>query len=282
MTISEAIKRAENPELVKIIISDLLNLDGKSFFLNQDKELTLPQKKALEKSCQRLKNDEPVQYITGISHFYGRTFKVNKNVLIPRPETELLVEMAIEYLKEKLKTSKVVNFIDVGTGSGCISICISKELQDNSRSALNIFAVDISKSALIVAGENAKANQANVKFFCSDLLSSQHLPKRFDFIAANLPYLESDYKQKLSVENSSINAEPSVALDGGKDGLVLVKKLISDLPNRLERDGVAILEVGDNQELAIRKFSTSFNNLRIDYIKDFAGKFRFLKISRTS
>lgn len=286
MTISELVNRAKRPDLAKILIMDSLSLDEKSFFLKRNQELAPTQTKLFLKSYRRLEASEPVQYITGTANFYGREFKVNKNVLIPRPETEILLQQAIKNYEFRIKNykkseRKKFKVIDIGTGSGCIIISLAKELRiKNPELRIDFYGVEISSKALKVAKENAKRHDAKIKFSKSNLLTNERLPRRFNLILANLPYLKTDYPQTITEENQSILFEPKIALDGGENGLKLVKKLISQLPDHLEQNGIAILEVGDDQEKTLREFVKRFSKLRFEYLKDLTNRFRFLKISK--
>lgn len=173
----------------------------------------------------------PLAYIVGRRAFYDRTFQVNPHVLIPRPETEHLVEAAIAWAKP-LGTIRIV---DVGTGSGVIALTLAAQLPQS-----RVIAADISSAALLIAVENA-GTLSNVQFVQSDLLSPFVGP--FDLICANLPYIATGEMNVLEVARF----EPHVALDGGDDGLALIRRLLQQAPSRLATPGLLLLEIGADQ-----------------------------------
>jgi release factor glutamine methyltransferase len=198
---------------------------------------------------------EPVAYIRGIKEFYGIALSVDSRALIPRPETERLVEAVIVETMARLTGGRrpedePVRLVDVGTGSGAVAIGVAVELRKR-RVALGrdvrILATDLWQDALDLARENAVAHAVadTVSFESADLLPSS-LPdsRRFDIVAANLPYVRSEAIAGLPIAASY---EPRTALDGGPDGLDVVRKLLSRLPDALADDGVALLEIGGDQ-----------------------------------
>ena len=187
---------------------------------------------------QRLKH-VPIAYIFGKTNFYGYDFKVNKNVLIPRMDTEILVEALIKDIKNQ---ERQLSVLDIGTGSGAIIITIAKETNTEC------IAVDISKEALEVALQNANDLKANVKFIHSDLF--KNVDFKVDFIVSNPPYIETDICNTLDKE-VRLN-EPILALDGGVDGLDFYKKIIAEAPNYLNNGGKLYFEIGYNQADAVK------------------------------
>ncbi len=228
-----------------------------------------------KKLAQNIKNDwgrfckgTPLPYITGKQAFFGLDFQVNPSVLIPRPETELLVEMAIKWLKVHPECRKAV---DVGTGSGIIAICLAKSSSD-----LQVIATDISSEALMTARQNARQHhvESNISFIKTNLL--ENIQQKFDVICANLPYVPT---AKLDTINS-IQHEPVLALDGGDNGLVLIERLIEQLPSRLSTPGLALLEIEETLGEAISVIArNTFPDDRIEIINDLAGKDRLLSIT---
>jgi len=170
----------------------------------------------------------------------GLKFKVNKNVLIPRPDTEILVEEVLQYIKES-KTQKV---LDMCTGSGAIAIAIKKFSTNN----VEIDAADISDKAIEVANNNSKENRVNVNFIKSDLF--KNIKQKYDIIVANPPYIETEIIKTLSEE---VKNEPMLALDGGKDGLDVYRRIILEGYNFLNDNGYIFLEIGYNQKDSIEK-----------------------------
>jgi release factor glutamine methyltransferase len=201
----------------------------------------------------------PLPYILGWWEFYGRRFRVSEEVLIPRPETELLVEVAINYLTQNSDRQFV---LDIGTGSGCIAISLAAEI-----SPLEILATDISRNALGLAKENA------VKHGVSDL--STGVSAQPDVVCANLPYIPGEQLQNLEVANW----EPSIALDGGVNGLSQIIDLLDDLPRIVQPGGMILLEVeekkGDDVRVEARE---RFPDGKIELHCDLAGKDRLLSI----
>lgn len=247
----------------RVLLLNAIDQDEKYLILNPLSPFTNAQYSKFRRYICRRKKGEPVAYITGHKEFYGLDFEVNKNVLIPRPETELLVEQALQYLRTKgLKNSMTINLIDIGTGSGCIIVSVAKELQATSyKLKVNLFASDISEKALRIAKKNAKEHGVanEIKFYHSDLLSNNRLPKKFDLIIANLPYLRPDYQ--------GLDFEPRTALDGGDDGLKIVRRLIDSLADKLNAGGVALLEIDNSQLKTVRRIVDESKDFCIEEIK---------------
>ena len=173
----------------------------------------------IEEAIKQLELGIPVQYIVGNVDFYGYEFKVNKNVLIPRFETEELVNRAIKYIKQYIPNPKIV---DLGTGSGCIAITLSKELD------INVDAVDISDKALEVAKENNKTNKSKVSFYQGNML--EPLNKKYNVIISNPPYISRDEEIQDLVKNN----EPELALYADNDGLYYYEEILKNAKNYLE------------------------------------------------
>ncbi len=206
----------------------------------------------------------PLWYIVGDTSFYGYTIKVDERVLIPRPETEVLVQQAVRTLEDGDKV------LDLCTGSGAIAIAVACEAAKDKN--VTVTAVDISEDALTVAKENARINKANVTFIQSDLFSN--VRGRFNLITANPPYVPTYELATLQTEVREF--EPALALDGGEDGLDFYRKIASKLSRYLVKGGMLILECGENQAQDILKIFTKCDYAMI--VKDLAGKERFVKI----
>lgn len=213
--------------------------------------------KAVEKRLQHI----PLGYIFGKTNFYGYDFIVSKDVLIPRLDTEILVERVIEEIKSR-KTK--VSVLDVGTGSGAIAITIAKE------TGAEVTAVDISEKALEIAKQNAKINNAKVSFLESDLFSGiQDL--KVDFIVSNPPYIESAEIDRLMPEVREF--EPILALDGGESGLDFYEKIVGEADKHLNPKGKLIFEIGYNQGESVSSLmKQKFKNVEV--IKDYLGNDR--------
>jgi len=194
---------------------------------------------ALNTYLSRLVSREPLAYITGIQSFFGLKFNVTPHVLIPRPETELLVEQAIQAAN---LFQRPFSIADVGTGSGCISISLAKSL-----SSTRIFATDISFNALRIARENIQYHQVenHIHLVQANLLAS--IQTRFHIICANLPYIPTGKLSRLSI----LNHEPRLALDGGKNGLIFIRQLLQGIQVKLHAGGVIIIEIEHSQESRI-------------------------------
>lgn len=206
----------------------------------------------------------PLGYIFNRTEFYGRKFIVSDKVLIPRMDTEVVTERAIQVIKDKQSLLIDVKALDIGTGSGAIAITVQKETD------AKLVATDISTDALSVAISNAKALKSDVEFIQSDVYSAL-AGRKFDVIISNPPYIESDVIETLRPEVK--DHEPRIALDGDKDGLKFYREIIKDAPKYLKVDGDIVLEIGYNQADAVTKLlSKDFEKIRV--IKDYGGNDR--------
>lgn len=218
----------------------------------------------LDDGLRLLDKGIPVQYIVGNVDFYGNIFEVNKNVLIPRFETEELVEKTIDYINEVF--NKKVDIVDIGTGSGCIAITLKKQLD------CNVDAVDISVDALEVAKRNALKIGADVNFIEGDLLNP--LNKRYDLIISNPPYISIDDKEIMDVVKKN---EPHLALYADNRGLKCYEDILKDASNYLKNKSIIAFEIGYRQALEIKKIVKDyFPNSIIKVEKDLQGKDRFI------
>jgi release factor glutamine methyltransferase len=222
----------------------------------------------LEKAVQRLEKGEPLPYVLGRWEFFGLNFIVSPAVLIPRPETELLVETAIKWLK----TSQAGRVLDVGTGSGCIAAAIAVNLP-----GVYITAVDLSREALLVASKNIKYHAVEDRVFLlqSDLLTP--VASQYELICANLPYIREETLVNLKVSRQ----EPALALAGGEDGLNLIRRLFAQAAERLRPAGMLLAEIEAGQrEAALKLADHYFPGTKTDVLKDLAGNDRLLKIEK--
>ena len=217
----------------------------------------------LDEGLKRLENGEPVQYIVGNVDFYGINFIVNKNVLIPRFETEELVDRTIKYAKQYL--NKNIDIVDLGTGSGCIAITLKKELD------CNVDAVDISNKALAVAKLNATNNNVDINFIEGDMLKP--LTKKYDLIISNPPYIAYDEE----IEDIVKNNEPHNALYADDEGLYYYKEIIKNANNFLKEKAIIAFEIGYLQGDKLKEYASNyFDNIIVE--QDLSGKDRFLFI----
>ena len=221
----------------------------------------------LDDGIKLLESDIPVQYIVGNVDFYGNTINVNNNVLIPRFETELLVDKLIKRCKDKF--SKKIDILDLCTGSGCIAITLDKEIDSN------VDAIEISCDALDVALENNKKNKTNVNFFESDIFSNVN--KKYDVIVSNPPYISYDEDIMDIVKNN----EPHIALYAIDDGLYFYKEIIRDMSNYLNDNFIVAFEIGEKQSgLIVDIINLYFNDVNISIEKDYNDRERFIFIER--
>lgn len=219
----------------------------------------------LEEGLKKLKEGWPVQYIVGNVNFYGITLKVNENVLIPRFETETLVEKTINYVKKYLK--QPIKILDLGTGSGAIAITLKKKLSSF------VDAVDISKEALEVAKENSIENNVKINFIHSNML--EKIDKKYDLIISNPPYISYDEEVEEIVKNN----EPHIALYADNDGLEYYEKILKNAENYINKPGIIAFEIGMNQGKKIKKIASKYiktDNIKIE--KDLSGKDRYIFI----
>tara|TARA_B100000886_G_scaffold337769_2_gene299199 strand:- start:310 stop:1152 length:843 start_codon:yes stop_codon:yes gene_type:complete len=226
----------------EILLSNTLNISREQLLINLDKFINKKNYYDYKKLLRRRKENEPIAYILKKKEFWKYRFIVNKNVLIPRPETELIVEHILKMIG--FNSSKSI--LDVGTGSGCIIISILKE-----RSNCNGTAIDISKNALKVAVSNAKMHHLlnKIKFINIDIDKFNH--NKYDFILSNPPYISEIDLKRLE---KSVLFEPKIALKAGQDGLSEIKKLILKSKSLLKLNGKLVFEIGFKQENKIKNF----------------------------
>ena len=218
----------------------------------------------IEEAKKQLELGIPVQYIVGNVNFYGYEIKVNKNVLIPRFETEELVNRTIKYIKKNISNPKIV---DLGTGSGCIAITLSKELNTN------IDAVDISKSALVIAQQNNEINKSKVTFYQGNML--EPLTKKYNVIISNPPYISRNEE----IEDIVKNNEPDLALYADNDGLYYYEEILKNASIYLEEKYLIAFEIGYLQGNKIKEIGKKyFPKSTIKIEQDLSGKDRFIFI----
>lgn len=240
-----------------------LACDRAYLFAHPERELSGEEIQEYEASCDRRSHGKPLQYITGHQEFRGLDFKVTPDVLIPRPETEHLVEAAVaKALEASQKNGDVLRIVDVGTGSGCIAISIAHELAAANIKA-EIHAVDISDAALRIARENADQLKLSdkVEFHASDLLSyfeSQN--GTFDIVVSNPPYVGRNEADKVQREVREF--EPEVAVFGGEEGMDIYKRLIPQAWNALKSNGWLLMEIGYSIEAPVCALLDGWNDVQ--------------------
>ncbi len=215
----------------------------------------------LEDGIKKMESGIPLQYIIGNVDFYGLNFIVNENVLIPRFETELLVEKTISYINKYFTND--LKIVDLGTGSGCIAITLSKKLN------VRVDAVDISASALEVAKKNNMINNTNVNFYLGNML--EPLSKKYDVIISNPPYIAYDEEIMDIVKNN----EPGIALYADNNGLYYYEEIIKNCKNYLNENGLLAFEIGYMQASSIKKLAKKYLNKEAIIEKDYSNKDRF-------
>ncbi len=254
--------KIDTPRLdAEILLAYVLNCRRLTLYTDAEKILTDEQISRFEKLIELRIKKIPVAYLIGTKEFFGLNFVVNENVLIPRPDTEILTQCAIEFL-QTFDGEK--NFLDIGTGSGAICISILKFCK-NSFAA----ATDISEKSLEVAKFNAKKFNVDdrVNFFCGNLFEPIG-EKKFAAIISNPPYIPTAEIKTLQDE---VKNEPLRALDGGEDGLNFYREIISKSPKFLLNGGLLAVEIGINQAVAVKKIFAENNFCDIEILKDLAG-----------
>lgn len=251
---------------VRILLADVLGKEKEYLLVHDNEDVSDKLINVFNKKVERLKEGEPLQYILNRQEFMGLQFYVDKNVLIPQPDTENLVEEVIA-LSNKIKKQKdKIRILDMCTGSGAIAISLVKYVDK----AL-VYASDISKRALKIAEENATRNLASVAFFESDVFKNILPLYQFDIIVSNPPYIETEVMKTLSKE---VQAEPSLALDGGEDGLKFYKEIIKKAKEYLNEDGYLAFEIGYNQREAVENLFKEYGYKNVYSKKDLAGNDR--------
>jgi protein-(glutamine-N5) methyltransferase, release factor-specific len=221
-----------------------------------------------EEVIKRLEKGEPIQYILGEVNFYGYPIKVSKHVLIPRFETELLVEKTLKKINKYFKNENI-DILDMGTGSGCIAISLKHNLPSS-----NIFALDISKEALSIAKKNALDNKTNITFIESDMTT--YKDKLYDVIISNPPYISYEEPIMELVKNN----EPHLALYSKDNGLYFYKKIIDNIKYITKDKYLICFEIGYNESTAIVDYAKSkLTNINIYVEKDYSLKERFIFIT---
>lgn len=240
---------------------------NKLYLMCHDVEIKDNEVKKIMELVDKRANGTPLQYLTNIQYFYGNPFYVDENVLIPRADTEILVEKCIEILKNK----KQPKILDMCTGSGCIGITLKKKIKDSE-----LFLVDISEKALNVAKRNASDNNVDVNFILSDLFFNIE-DKDFDIIVSNPPYIETSEIEKLNID---VKNEPILALDGGEDGLDFYKKISQQAYSYLKDTGSICFEIGYNQADKVSEILKKLNYKNIIVYKDYGGNNRVVCASK--
>lgn len=282
-TVKELIKQAESRlddsnkdvNVAKVLFYHLANKEPHELYLMYDEEVDKDLEKQFLMGMEEYYNGRPIQYIKGVETFFGRDFKVNENVLIPRYETEELVENILYRIDDYFSGYKNITLCDVGTGSGAIAISLALE-----EPKLKVYATDISDLALTVAKENANNLKADVEFLAGDMLQpliEKNL--KVDIFVSNPPYIPQEQEIEAVVKDN----EPHVALFGGNDGLYFYRKIFEGVNELLNERALLAFEMGfDQRELMEEALQKYFPNDPYEIIKDINGKDRMLFIYRNS
>ncbi len=257
-------KDIENPKLdSEYIISHVLGMSRLELNLHQEDEVAGNDLSLIQSMISRREKNEPLQYILGETNFCGLTLKVNEHVLIPRPETELLVEKIVK------ENPEVDEILEIGTGSGAIAIALAANFKN-----AKIKAVDISNEALQIARENAAKNKVNIHFCFSDVF--ENVTGKYDLIVSNPPYISNKEYQYLSREIRKY--EPSIALLADDNGLAFYKKILCSAKDYLTEKGKIYFEIGYNLSESIKKVAKENGFRNIETVKDLNGFDRMMVI----
>ena len=259
------IAQGEEAESLSFVYRSLKNLSFTDFVFALQQEVTEEEKEFVEEIYTKLANHIPAQYIIGHAEFFGMQLKVDERVLIPRPETEELVEFILaENLKDNLKV------LDIGTGSGAIALALAKNRPDWS-----VTAADISQDAIDLSLENAKAQNLNLSFIKSDCFSE--ISSKYDIIVSNPPYISREDQEEVGL--NVLHSEPHLALFADEDGLAIYRRIAEDSKDYLNDGGKIYLEIGYKQGQSVPDlFRKNFPEKRVRTLKDQFGQDRMVVI----
>lgn len=255
----------------EILLQHFMGMERSKFLANLREELDPEIFEAFKQAILLHMEGKPIQYIIGYEEFYGRNFKVNEDVLIPRPETEELVHGTLQRINKLFNMRNSLEVVDIGTGSGAIAITLKLEMPE-----LHVTATDIYKPTLCLAEENAKSNGADIQFIQGDLLKPFIASEnKLDIIISNPPYIpigDMEWMSEVVKEH-----EPHRALFAGVDGLDIYKRLIDELPAVLKEQSLVGLEVGTGQSTEVSQLlEQAFPQAKIDIVHDINGKDRMV------
>lgn len=264
------LRRQDKEEsLAKFLLMYMLDETAEQFSNKLSEELSVEQEnRYFDLINKNINEDTPLSHLVGFDYFYDRKFKVTKDVLSPRMETEELIYKVLEYIKKSKKDS--FRILDLCTGSGIIAITLKKEIVEKYT---EIVASDISEKALSIAIENADNNNANITFIKSDLFDN--ISGKFDLIISNPPYIS--YKDKIIIKDSVLNYDPHLALFAEEDGIYFYRKIIENAVHYLSKDGVIFFEIGYDQKEKILELGKN-NNFITTVYKDINDRDRIAKL----
>ena len=264
-------RQGKEESLARFLLMYILDENSQQFTNNISEQLS-KEKEELYFSLidKHIEKNMPLSHLAGFEYFYDRKFKVTKDVLSPRMETEELIYKVIEYIKSINKNN--IKILDLCTGSGIIGITLRKELGFKS---LEVVASDISEEALKVAKENAIMNEAEVKFIQSDIF--ENINEKFDIIVSNPPYIA--YNDKITMEDNVLNYDPHLALFAEEDGMYFYREIVENAKEYLEEDGLVFFEIGYDQREKILKLANE-NGFKAEVYKDINGRDRMAILVR--
>ena len=264
-------RQGKEESLARFLLMYMLDENSQQFTNNISEQLS-KEKEELYFSLidKHIEKNVPLSHLAGFEYFYDRKFKVTKDVLSPRMETEELIYKVIDYIKSINKNN--IKILDLCTGSGIIGITLRKELEFKS---LEVVASDISEEALKVAKENAIMNEAEVKFIQSDIF--ENINEKFDIIVSNPPYIA--YNDKITMEDNVLNYDPHLALFAEEDGMYFYREIVENAKKYLEEDGLVFFEIGYNQREKILKLANE-NGFKAEVYKDINGRDRMAILVR--
>lgn len=252
------------------LLQYVLKIDRNKLVINKDEEVENNKENEYIGYIKEVAAGKPVQYITNKQEFMGLSFFVDENVLIPQPDTEILVEEAIKYANQ---IKENVEILDMCTGSGCIGVALAKHVKN-----AKVTLVDISTKALEVAKKNAKENEVKekVNFIQSDMF--ENIKSKFDVIVSNPPYIKTKVINELDLQ---VQNEPKLALDGGENGLKFYEILISEAPKYLKENGKIFLEIGYDQKKEVEELARNSKFYKeIETVKDLANNDRVIELKK--
>lgn len=255
-----------------LILEEKRNLKRIDLALHPDLVFSVEQMIIWNSILEQLKQEIPIQYLLGKTSFYGLDLEVNENVLIPRPETEELVEWILESQKSKVESQKI-RILDIGTGSGCIAISLAKNLPHAT-----VFAIDVSEKALATAKINAKNNSEDVTFINQNILETDDLKQQFDVIVSNPPYVR--HLEKAEIKKNVLDNEPHLALFvADNDALIFYKKIAELAKKNLSKNGQLFFEINQYLGKEMVDLLEKMNFKNIELRKDIYGNDRMIKAS---
>ncbi|EGF87302.1 peptide chain release factor N(5)-glutamine methyltransferase [Gemella haemolysans] len=264
-------RQGKEESLARFLLMYMLDENSQQFTNNISEQIS-KEKEELYFSLidKHIEENMPLSHLAGFEYFYDRKFKVTKDVLSPRMETEELIYKVIEYIKSINKNN--IKILDLCTGSGIIGITLRKELESKS---LKVVASDISEEALKVAKENAIMNEAEVKFIQSDIF--ENINEKFDIIVSNPPYIA--YSDKITMEDNVLNYDPHLALFAEEDGMYFYREIVENSKEYLNKDGMIFFEIGYDQREKILKLANE-NEFKAEVYKDINGRDRMAILER--